>query len=320
MRKISCSAPARVDLSGGAADIFGLTTMSAAIDVRATCTIEETNGETTLDVGNGEIPMSEAKGSSYDILLNIIKRFNIGPGLKIKIGSDIPRSSGLGGSASIAVSVVKALSELRGFGLSDYAVAEHAQRIETLGMKLKNGYQDQYTSTFGGCIFMDFKDKENKDVGEEPYAVVERMPFKHNIVVAHTGTKHNSGDVNSIVYDKFHARDKTVVDSVMRLDDLTRRLRTSLIDDDYGGVCNIVNENQEIIRIFKRSYPENERLIRTALDRGADAAKVTGAGCGGSIAAICKDVDTAEFVAECLREMSPYVKVCRIDEGVRNEL
>jgi len=319
MKRAVFSAPARVDLSGGAADIFGYTTLSAAINIRTTCTIEK-NNELTFNIGEGTVPYKEASGPKYEIFNNIIKRFCVKENLAFTISSEIPRSSGLGGSASFAVSAIKCLDSILSLGLNDYEIAEHAQRIETHGMELKNGYQDQYCSTFGGCLFMDFRDKENREIGDEPYAVVEHLDFNYGLVVAHTGTKHNSGDANSMVYDKFYSGDDSTVNSILELDDLTRELRNAIIDDDYEMICRIVNANQDIVRKFKRSYPENEKLIKAALDNGADAAKVTGAGCGGSIAAVCSEDETSLVVADALEDISPFVKVCKVDGGVRNEL
>ncbi|HPR41733.1 MAG TPA: galactokinase family protein [Candidatus Methanofastidiosa archaeon] len=320
MKRAVFSAPGRVDLSGGAADIFGFTTLSLAIDLRTRCVLEENQGKITFDVGEGPIDIDDARGERYDLLHNIVRRFKLKEGLSFSLSSDIPPSSGLGGSASFTVSAIRCLDKMLSLGLNDYEVAEHAQRIETLGMELKNGYQDQYCSTFGGCLFMDFRDKENREIWEEPYAVVERLEFDHSVVVAHTGTKHNSGEANSMVFDKYYEDDKATVNSILELDDLTRELRNAVIDDDYEMVCKIVDLNQEIIRRFKRSYPENEKLIDVALGSGADAAKVTGAGCGGSIAAICYDEDSARKVAEALGEVSNFVKVCTVDGGVRDEL
>lgn len=320
MGKVRCSAPARVDLSGGAADIFGLSTLSVAIDIRASCTICENDGGIVFDIGEGQVPLEDAVGSSYEILKKIVNRFDLRDGLSFTVSTDIPRSSGLGGSASLAVSIISCLDKVLGLGLSDYLVAEHAQRIETMGMKLKNGYQDQYCSTFGGCVFMDFKDKGNREVGEEPLAFVERLPFEHKVVIASTGIEHNSGDVNSIVYDNFHRGDPRTVGNIRELDVLTRALRDALKEGDYPKTCSIVERNQEIIREFGRSLPENERLIRIAMEAGADAAKVTGAGCGGSIAAICGEEEDARSIERALKDASPFARACRIDGGVRCEV
>ncbi|MHC1604516.1 MAG: mevalonate kinase family protein [Candidatus Methanofastidiosia archaeon] len=320
MKKITCSAPARVDLSGGAADIFGLTTLSVAIDLRAKCTLSKSKGGIFFNIGKEKIKKEYATSPDYDILNSIIKRFNLKEDIELTVSTEIPKASGLGGSASIAVSTICALNNYFSMGLNKYLIAEHAQRIETLGMKLKNGYQDQYTATFGECIFMDFKDKTSREIGGEPYAVVEKLDFPYHLVVANTGIKHNSGNINLRVYEKYASGNMKIINLIKRLDTLTRDLRMALIDSDFESICKIVNENQEIIRKFKRSLPENEILIAEAMRAGANAAKVTGAGCGGSIAALCKSKGQTKKVANHLKKFSEFVSCCSVAEGVKHEL
>jgi mevalonate kinase/D-glycero-alpha-D-manno-heptose-7-phosphate kinase len=47
-----------------------------------------------------------------------------------------------------------------------------------------------------------------------------------------------------------------------------------------------MTENHEIVRTFGSSSEINEKIIRTALDSGAIAAKLAGAGKGGTIIAL----------------------------------
>jgi len=321
MLPITFSSPARVDLSGGAADIFGLSTLSVAIDIRAYCTVKQNKqGTIVANIGKGEIPISKAYAPPYAILKHIVQHFSLNEAITIEIKTDIPMSSGLGGSASISVAVISALNKWNNWGLTRYHIAEHAQRVETIEMKLKNGYQDQYCSAFGKCVFMDFKNKENRDIGEEPYAIVEQLPVPYTIVVANTGIEHSSGDINAQTYNLYHKGDTNTIKNIMRLDTITRELRSALIDKDFSKTCDIISENQEIIKKFKQSLPENEKLIDVSMNSGAGAAKVTGAGCGGSIAALCETPDIAQNVASALRKHSQFVKICSVAEGVRYEV
>jgi len=316
MNLASCSAPARVDLSGGVADIFGGCTVSVAISLRARCTVAPTPGKTGI-ILNGTWHDLHGEPLPGQALITAVARSCGAQDLTFSYTTDIPPSSGLGGSASLAVSAMAVIHHARGVRISPYDLAEQAQRVETTGMGLVNGYQDQYAAVFGSCLYLDFEGKANKPLGQEPYAVVERHVFPFPLVVAHTGTSHSAGDANAAVVSRYEAGDTTVRSSISRLNALTRALRTALIRSDYATICEVVNENQAHIRAFGRSYPENEALIGAALDAGADAAKVTGAGCGGSIAALCRTEDEAASVAAALAETSPFVRVCQSDRGVR---
>lgn len=320
MERIAWSAPARVDLSGGAADIFGLTTLSIAIDVRSRCTLEESDHGTMVDLGYGAVCLNDAVEDEYRLLRNILKTYHPKRDVVVSTSSEIPPSSGLGGSASFSVATIAAIHDLNGNHVTPYLLAEMAQRIETRGMGLMNGYQDQYCATFGGCVFMDFKEKHNYPLGQEPYAVVEPLSFPYHVVIAHTGARHCSGDANADLYESYLCGDTNISTRISELDDITRTLRVALIDEDYDTVISVVNRNQDIIRSFDRSTLDNERLIEMALSAGADAAKVTGAGCGGCIAAVCETGYAVSRVTRALQRHSPFVHECGVDRGVCREI
>ncbi|MEA1993510.1 MAG: hypothetical protein U9N35_03830 [Euryarchaeota archaeon] len=323
--KVSFSAPARVDLSGGAADMFGFSTLSTAIDLRARVTIDEYSNGISIKIGDTEEKISReiTFGTKTDIIKSIIQRFDLlKENFMITVDTSVPPSSGLGGSASITVAAIAALNKRFELGLNTYQIAEHAQRCESLEMEMRNGYQDWYAAAFGGTLFMDFKNKNNLEIDQEPFAVVENLTEYTDLqlVVAHTGVKHSSDLSNEKLYAKYKEGNGKVVTLIKKLDKLTRKARNTLIRDDLDLLIGIVDENQEIIREFNRSGKENEELIETALENGAAAAKVTGAGCGGCIAALCRTKRDKKKVAESLQECSSFVHSCSVDKGVQNEI
>jgi galactokinase/mevalonate kinase-like predicted kinase len=320
--EIIFSAPSRVDLSGGAADMFGFSTLSVAIDLRAQVSISDYSHGIFVKIDETEEIISKKTvfGTETDIIKSIVKRFNIiDKKFKITVRTEIPKFSGLGGSASITVAAIASLNKKFGIGLNAYQIAEHAQRCESLELGMRNGYQDWYVAAFGGTLFMEFKNKNNLEIDQEPFAVIENLRdfMEIYLVVAHTGVKHSSDVSNERLYSEYIKGNKKIVDLIRKLDVLTRDARDAVIWNDLNLLAEIVNENQEIIRKFNRSSEENEKLIKIALSNGAIAAKVTGAGCGGCIAALCENKKDKESVTKALRESSSFVHECEIDEGVK---
>jgi galactokinase/mevalonate kinase-like predicted kinase len=263
MNHVTFSAPGRVDLSGGAADIFGGCTLSVAIDLRAVCNVAHNSGPPMLKTPEGLVDLSKTTDPAYNLISAITTAYGV-DGVTLSISSEIPPSSGLGGSASIAVAALSALNIKEGWGYHKYEIAERAQRIETLDMSLVNGYQDQYAAVFGSCLFMDFAKQSNRPLGEEPYAVVESLEFPYPLVVAHTGISHNSGASNSSLVKRYGERDPHVYGAISKLNELTRDMRTAVIDGSYEDISDIISRNQDVMRAFGRSYPENERHIHRA--------------------------------------------------------
>ncbi|MBU7047539.1 MAG: hypothetical protein HXS54_13980 [Theionarchaea archaeon] len=293
MSRIGCSAPSRVDLSGGAADIFGKCTLNSAISLRTYCEVQSISAgiEVILEgisISLDDIPVvraaiRRAKAESLNFQLSIHSE-----------------------------------NMLQGVPINLYEIAEQAQRAETdLGML--NGYQDWYAAAFGGLLFLDFREKSNKEMEEEPYATVEdlsRYKGDMNFVVADTKVSHSSAIANDAVYQKYIGGDKTVVSLIDRLDIITREAKKAVVCRNMEKLSEIVQENQDIIRKFGRSAPENEKLTEAAYKGGALACKVTGAGHGGCVAALCSGKRNQNAVRDALLEETDAVFPVEVDKGV----
>ena len=313
MSGIVVSAPSRIDLSGGAADIFGKCTLCSAISLRTYCEIEPSDSTEIILEGNrvslDDVPLVGAA----------IKRARA-QNLKVRISihSEVPKASGLGGSASVSVPLIYGLDLLQNGQMNLYEIAEHAQRAETdLGML--NGYQDWYAAAFGGLLFLDFCGKCNKQIDEEPYTTVEDLAGYTGdmmFVVADTKVSHSSALSNDTLYQDYMGGDKKVVSLIDRLDIITREAKKAVVHKDMEKLSEIVKENQDIIRKFGRSAPENEKLIEAAYKGGALACKVTGAGHGGCIAALCLGKRNQDSVKYALLEVTDAVFPVETDRGV----
>ncbi|MBU7014228.1 MAG: hypothetical protein HXS43_05300 [Theionarchaea archaeon] len=315
MSRVTCSAPSRIDLSGGAADMFGKCTLCSAISLRTYCEIVSAEKGTVIMEG---APVAQ---DQVPVLTATLARVKASFSAELSIHTDVPMSAGLGGSASMSVAVLYAMSLLTKNVMSLYEIAEQAQRAETdLGML--NGYQDWYAASFGGLLFLDFRGKNNRPVDQEPYATVESLShYKGDIrfVVADTGVFHSSAASNDELYRRYKAGDKKVVELIERLDWITREGKRAVVNKDIEQLGDIVKENQDIMREVGRSIPENEQLIEAAYQGGAVACKVTGAGQGGCIAALCSGERNQKSVADRLLEETSAVYPVHVDDGVRVE-
>jgi mevalonate kinase len=314
MSRIVCSAPSRVDLSGGAADIFGKCTLNSAISLRTYCEVQSISAGIEVILEGTPVSLDDIPVIRAAIRRAKAESLNF----QLSIHSDVPRASGLGGSASMTVPIIYALNMFQGIPINLYEIAEQAQRAETdLGML--NGYQDWYAAAFGGLLFLDFREKSNKEIEEEPYATVEDLSWYKgdmNFVVADTKVSHSSAIANDAVYQKYIGGDKTVVSLIDRLDTITREAKKAVVCRDMEKLSEIVQENQDIIRKFGRSAPENEKLIEAAYKGGALACKVTGAGHGGCIAALCSGKRNQNAVRDALLKETDAVFPVEVDKGV----
>jgi D-glycero-alpha-D-manno-heptose-7-phosphate kinase len=160
---ITASAPARVDLAGGTIDIWPVchllgrpaVTVNVALDLRAHVEIDERE-DGMLEVAStdlGESILLPGDAITHDQLglaTRMAEWFGVGKGLTIRLSSDVPPHSGLGGSSALAIALAGAMARLRGSDLKGEALRSFAQNIETALLGKPTGYQDYYPALYGG--------------------------------------------------------------------------------------------------------------------------------------------------------------------------
>ena len=158
------------------------------------------------------------------------------------------------------------------------------------------GFQDHHMTVFGGLNFMDFAGRSSAETLEAntPFATIEplaayvpHLPF----VLAHTGVRHHSGSVHTSPRDRWLAGDRAVIDGYTEIASLARTAKRALLSGDCETMASLMTRNHALVRDLGGSGDANEALIAAALDGGALAAKLAGAGGGGTILALTLDPD-----------------------------
>lgn len=244
------------------------------------------------------------------------------PGLRL--ASDVPAQSGLGGSSLF---VLLALAAMRSFFRLDrrehhlYRLAEWAQQAEELDLGITCGFADRYLPLFGGLAYVDYRGKLwHRGPEGEPLATVERLdPWvpEFPVVIAYTGVEGDSGDVHRVLRERFLAEARASEAAGERAGPLARimeevgatawRGKAALLRGDWEEVGGLMNENHRLVDRFMRrcgfesgAGAELNLLIERARDAGALGAKLTGAGGRGSVFVVAAP-GQEEAMAEALR-------------------
>jgi galactokinase/mevalonate kinase-like predicted kinase len=292
---IRATAPGRCGIVGNPTDMYGGSVLSCSIPRRASVTLTDCDALTLETAGQTRVLRDRTdfhiQGDRFDVpraVLSHLRLYDLR--IRLTYDSDIPYQGGLSGSTALVAATLCAILRRQGASYHRHHFAELVRYVELNRMGIICGYQDAYMVTFGGLNYMEFRDKEfYRAVADEPYATMEPLaalasdlPF----ILAHTGVRHHSGAVHRPFRERWLDGEQAVVEGYLRIGKLAREGKRAFLDGDWERLARLMTENHAIQRDLGGSGPENEILIAAALDGGALAAKLAGAGSGGTIIAL----------------------------------
>ena len=237
----------------------------------------------------------ENKGDYFDIVRCVLRYFKAYDlRATIRTHSDIPVQAGLAGSTAVLSTILAAVAAFLGRRIHPYQMAEINRDIELNYLECQCGYQDAYMTTFGGLNYLDFRGKAYyKPWHREQYGTVENLsaytggalPF----VVAHTGISHHSGRFHRPLRERWLEGDPAVIKGYRDIEDLAREGKKALLDQNWDTLAYLMNQNHQIQDSLADSGEQNNRMIQTALANGGLAAKLAGAGGGGTIIVLTQE-------------------------------
>lgn len=295
-------APLRLGLAGGSTDVspycdmYGGYVLNAAIDRYAYAVIKTLDEPVvgfiatdqrveTVVPAQTPLPLDGKLDLHKAVYNHIVQNFNGSKPIPLELSTfcDAPAGSGLGSSSTLVVAMIRAFAELLNLPLDDYTIAHMAHQIERVDCGLQGGRQDQYSATFGGFNFMEFYADER--------AVINPLRIKNwiicelesSLVLYFTGVSRESAH---IIADQSSNVKSGVVDALEAMHGIKREaltMKECLLRGDFSGLVESMRlgwENKK--RSAKTvSNPHIDSIYDAAIQAGALAGKVSGAGGGG---------------------------------------
>ena len=230
-------------------------------------------------------------GSLQTSLGNILDKLELrNQNMTVEVWPHVPRAMGLGGSAALAVGIVRALSERFGLALSDADVNGLAFEAEKVAHGNPSGI-DNTLATYRK--FMLFRK------GTPPVMRQVVAPKPIPIVIGLSGTESLTAKMVARVHESWCNNKKLYERIFAEINTLTLQGVEAIEAYDLGQLGELMNVCQGLLNALGVSSWELEELIQIARNNGALGAKLTGGGGGGSIVAICPD--RTEEVATAIR-------------------
>jgi len=335
MKKIRSKAPLRIGLAGGGtdldvyADMFGGYVLNTTISLYVHCNIEENNSNKiifeSMDLKDStELNIQKALTLDghmdlYKATYNYIAReYNLElKGFILQTYSDVPSGSGLGGSSTLIVSMIKAYTEWLNLPLGEYDIAKIAFEIEREEIGIVGGAQDQYAATFGGFNFMEFY--KEKRVIVNPLRIKNWIidELESSMILYFTGIQRGASQIEeekkSLIKkeESLNAMHEVKKDAVL--------MKDFLLKGDIENFAKILGKawvhKKNVSKII--SNKEIDRIYDLAISKGAYSGKVSGAGGGGFMFFIVKPMDKLNLVRELDKEKGKVINFKFVKEGTK---
>src|SRR3990172_6264403 len=275
---VRARAPLRLGLAGGGTDVspycdqYGGYVLNATIDRYAYAVIKTREDPVVRFAASDQqredvLPVSEALTADGTLALHraayreVIQLYNGGKAIPLEMETfcDAPPGSGLGSSSTLVVAMVRALAELLNIPLDDYALAQLAFRIERIDWGLQGGGQDEYSAAFGGFNFMEFYGDER--------AIVNQLRIKNWVIC------------------NLEAGQEGALEAMHNIKREALVMKECLLKGNFEGIVESMRWGWASKKRLAEtvSPPHIEEIYRAAVEAGALAGRVSGAGGGGFI-------------------------------------
>ena len=209
--------------------------------------------------------------------------------IKITVGGNLLAGSGVGASAASCVSLARALNAEFKLGYSVGQINHVAWQGEFPYHGVASGV-DNTASTYGGLLLFYLKNKEQ-------HFEKIKIPKPFEIVLANSGIT-----ANTALLDEFSERQKKEDPNLFasRMKTITaqgQEMKKALEAGDLKTVGTIMTTNHRLLAEMEFSHEILDKMCKSALERGAWGAKVTGGGRGGYMISLTPGKELQDKIA-----------------------
>ena len=325
MKIIRSQTPLRLGLAGGGTDInlycdkYTGYVINVTISLYIHCTLIPRDDNTIIF--DSPDTNSYAKYDSKSHLENdgnldifkavynrIVKDFTHKPlSFSLHTYSDVPSGSGLGGSSTLVVGIIKAFTEWLNLPLGEYDIAILAYEIEREDLGIVGGAQDQYAATFGGFNFMEFYD--NKRVIVNPLRIKNWIAseLESRVVLYFTNITREAKDIEE--HKKGKLGDSKSLEAMHAIKQDAVAMKEALFRADFDTIAQILGKSWKSKKIISDivSNDELDRIYNLAMENGAYSGKTSGAGAGGFMFFLVDPIKKYNLI-KILNQQSGYVQ------------
>ena len=283
-KTVQGTASGKVILLGEHAAVYGRHVLALPLKSAVTAAIAETRASINLSIIDWDLKQSftvrnPGQSGVGAVLALIMRQLGVADrGVDIHVRSRIPVAMGLGSSAALAVAIIRAFDKLLGLNMGNGAINKLAYECEKLAHGTPSGI-DNNIATYGEPILYN----KSSVTRIKSISLSEPLP----IVIASSGIRSITKDQIAGVRSRFNKNTGLYTTIFDEIDELSIAGTVALKSCDYDTLGSLMNVCHGFLNALQVSTPELEKMVNIARSNGAIGAKLTGAGGGGSIVALC---------------------------------
>jgi mevalonate kinase len=282
------SAPGKVFLFGEHAVVYGKPGIAMAIKPRVFVTVRNTKRPQ-----RAKSPYIDGCFEAMGVLGSVY------------INSQIPSSSGLGSSAAVTVATLSAINDEFSLHKTREEIADMAFEIEKKVQKGRASPTDTTVSMYGGIVLITGGSRR-------------RLPPQNmHLVIGDSLVSHSTAKMVELVAD-LKKKHPGIVDPIL---DAIQGVSMSAIHhlSNPKELGRYMDMNHALLEALGVGHPQLSKIVLVARAQGAFGAKITGAGGGGCMVALCPK-HLKMRIAGAIEECDARAIVTGIDtEGARKE-
>jgi hydroxymethylglutaryl-CoA reductase len=309
------SAPGKVILTGEHAVVYGAHGLAAPINLHVHTTVTKLSRnhagievviprwgvEEFIEFKDGE--KAKKNASIFDSLKLILIECGLTQkSFRLEVSPQVPRGVGLGSSSALMVSIIRALMDAYQLDFSDDRVSDLAYLAEEVVHGRASGIDNTVSSLDRMIIFKKGESDSSRSLVRARNSVeevhgIDSLPFvvgvcsETSMTSAMVEKVRNNREKNPDFYERL----------IREIDQITVEAVKAIQAQFYEKLGDLMNINQGLLNAMQVSHPNLERMCEIARQNGAFGAKLTGAGGGGAIIALCPE-NRQEVVSGLKRE------------------
>jgi D-glycero-alpha-D-manno-heptose-7-phosphate kinase len=213
----------------------------------------------------------------------------------------------------MVVALVKAFAVWLNLALGDYEIAHLAFEIERQDARLGGGRQDQYAATFGGVNFMEFFSGEKVIVNPLRISNWILAELETSLVLFDSGVSRASARIIREQTENLRNRTGTTLTALHEIKADAIRMKEFLLKGDFKNFAAVMRDSWDAKKRLAGavSNPHIDATVAAAMEAGALAGKISGAGGGGVLTFLVAPERRVEVI-RALRRREGQVLTCHL--------